>query len=363
MRTSSQAHFITLCVREPDRVESDDLHAAAAAVDDWDAVIEMAASQRVAGFVQQAVTRERVILPAGVEEALHGVARTALMQVMRLDAELERVSERLTRAGISVIALKGPALARTIYGGAALRPYGDIDLTVRDTDEDAAIIALLDSDFREMQGEGDGCSAPHGHGSEGRTFARTFVSGHGAAVIELHVDPLQLGLKPVCEAARWQRATAIPGLPGVSMLCPEDQVVQLSAHVHRHGFNRLIWLKDLDLLLRAYQDTLDWDVIARLATMEGVSASVWYSLHLAHAILGAPTPPRTLARLRPSIPVRALYRVAWPVTSVANLSGQMRRRAVQFTTFESWRGMLPSLMFMGRRRDRARAAWRAVFPH
>jgi hypothetical protein len=133
-----------------------------------------------------------------------------------------------------------------------------------------------------------------------------------------------------------------------------------AVHVHKHGFDRLIWLKDLDLLLRAHRDRLDWNLVTRVAREEGVQASVWYTLRLAGALLGAPVPRRPLARLRPNPLVRALYGLVWPSSRIADLHGHMRRRAVQFHAAESWRGMLPTLVLMGRRRDRARAIVRSV---
>jgi hypothetical protein len=86
---------------------------------------------------------------------------------------------------------------------------------------------------------------------------------------------------------------------------------------------------------------------------------VWYSLLLAGEVLGAPVPPAALAALRPPLAVRALYRRAWPAARIAGLEGFMRRRAVQFHAAESWRGVLPSLLFMGRRRERALAVLHA----
>jgi hypothetical protein len=139
------------------------------------------------------------------------------------------------------------------------------------------------------------------------------------------------------------------------MLCAEDQLVQLSVHLHKHGFSRLIWLKDVDLLLRASAGRLAWDHIVDQARREGVDGSVWYSLVLTHAILGTPVPAGVLARLRPSPLLHAVYRLVWPRTQITGLAGQMHRRAVQFDAADSWRGMLPSLLLMGRRRDRLTA--------
>jgi hypothetical protein len=131
--------------------------------------------------------------------------------------------------------------------------------------------------------------------------------------------------------------------------------------VHKHGFNRLIWLKDLDLLLRAYQHQLDWDLVTSVARQEGVQASVWYTLYLTRMLLATPIPAGLLERLQPALPLRALYSQVWPARRIANLNMQMRRRAVQFHLAESWRGTLPSLLLMGRRLDRARSIVQTIF--
>ena len=137
------------------------------------------------------------------------------------------------------------------------------------------------------------------------------------------------------------------------MLGLEDQVVQLSVHVHKHGFNRLIWLKDLDLLLRLHGDALDWKLVRQVSRGEGVTASVWYTLQLASALLGTPL-PLAVSGLCPAPIVRWLYSLVWPLARVANLEGFVRRRSVQFQAADSWRGLLPSMVLMGRRSTRAR---------
>jgi hypothetical protein len=60
------------------------------------------------------------------------------------------------------------------------------------------------------------------------------------------------------------------------------------------------------------------------------------------------------------LPVRLVIKRVWPAQAIAALEGRMRRRAVQFHAAESWRGMLPSLIVMGRRRDRLGAIVESV---
>ena len=106
--------------------------------------------------------------------------------------------------------------------------------------------------------------------------------------------------------------------------------------------------------MRACDNTLDWDLVVEIARREGVESSVWYGLRLVSTLLGTPAPRPQLRRLCPGPLLRALYGCLWPVSRIADLDGYMRRRGVQFHAAESWRGMLPSLVLMGRRRARAR---------
>jgi hypothetical protein len=357
-----EARFITLCLREPDETTPSELRAAALAVRDWPALLELARRHTLIGFVRRATIRESLVIPASVERHLREAEHASVQQVMQLDLALAGVLEGLAADAVTIIVLKGPVLSRTIYPRKSLRPYADVDLTVQEEHEARVADALQSQGFSETEYEAEEARREHaGHIEEASPFHRMFESADGQVLFEVHVDPLQLGLRTACEAARWERAEPVPGLPGALMLGPADQLVQLSVHAHKHGYSRLIWLKDLDLLLRTQADRIDWDLVVSTASEEGVDASVWYSLRLAERLLGSPFPAPVLARLAPNRPLRALYDLVWPVRRIANLEGFDRRRAVQFHPAERWRGMLPSLVLMGRRRERARAIARAIF--
>jgi hypothetical protein len=351
---SPEAHFVTLCTHEPEVTSSDRLAAAARAVRQWPLVAELAIRHRVAGYVLRSAALAGIALPEVVREQLKAEATASQAVAMLLDAELGRITSALAAADVPLLVLKGPALARTLYPERALRPYADLDLAVQQPHEARAAAVLASCDYAELVYEAEAARREHADQlHEGGSFHRLFAGAGDRALIELHLDPLQLGLAALCEEGRWVRGQALPGLPGARMLAPEDQVVQLSLHAHKHGFSRLIWLKDLDLLLRAQGDLLDWGLVTRVARQEGVAASVWYTLELTHALLDTPL-PAAVAALRPRLTTRWLYGAVWPAARVARLEGFLRRRAVQFHAAESWRGMLPSLVLMGRRPARVR---------
>src|SRR5581483_1921421 len=99
MNISPEARLITLCTREPDRLPPGLLAAAARSVSDWQAVVDAAARHRVSAYVEGALTREGVQIPASAREALRAAGLQALARVMHLDAALARLLPGLAAAG------------------------------------------------------------------------------------------------------------------------------------------------------------------------------------------------------------------------------------------------------------------------
>jgi hypothetical protein len=332
----------------------DSLSSALASVSDWDALVERAVNQRMAGYLL-GVLAGLPGVPAPALARLQRLSAQTRAQGMRLDLWLERLAGRMQDDGLPLMVLKGPSLARTVYSSATLRPYDDLDILLRPRDEDAAVKILTEWGFSET------LDPPEERWARSAGVIPGFAPLHhqfhdpsGEVVVELHTDPLQLGLQPICEAERWRRAQALPGLASCLMLSPEDQLVQLSVHAQKHGYERLIWLKDIDLLLRTQGPTFDWPLCRGTARSEGVSGSVWYSLVLARRLFNTPVAEEQFRLLRPSLPARRLYGHTWPCND-SGVSSKIGCRAIQFTPWESWRGMLPSFFFMGRRAARTRA--------
>jgi Uncharacterised nucleotidyltransferase len=327
----------------------------------WPVLVDTAVRHRVAEYV----LRAGLDLPEGVAHQLRTESLAAQALVMLLDAELERVSQTFDGYGVPVVVLKGPGLARTIYPDRALRPYSDLDLNIHAEDEARAVAALRECGYREL--EPDQTAMRPGHTAPDTACApyhRQFAGSAGRVLIELHLDGLQLGVTPIGETQRWARAQALPGVPGALMLGPTDQLVELCVHAQKHGYSRLIWLKDLDLLVRRRGAHIDWPLVTRIARAEGVTASVWYALRLTRIALGTPLPDEVHG-LRPGFVIRKLYALVWPAARIVNLAGLMHRRAVQFHLADSWRGTVPSMVLLGRRPVRARllarALWRQVW--
>jgi hypothetical protein len=134
-------------------------------------------------------------------------------------------------------------------------------------------------------------------------------------------------------------------------------------HLHRHGFDRLIWFKDLDLMVR--RGDLDWARIDALADAEGCRDSLVAALEYLGMVLKTPLPPEAQEMLkRRSRLSRWLFHRAWKPAEVVALAPRRRwrmRRAVQFAPETGlMRGGLAAFLFTGRRRDKVRVLLRAM---
>ncbi|NJN18389.1 MAG: nucleotidyltransferase family protein [Oscillochloris sp.] len=93
---------------------------------DWDSLLSLAERHRVLP-----------LLVAGlldVPALLRDRARAEALRSMMLAGELRHILSLLKQAGVTAIPYKGPALALQIYGNAALRQGGDLDLLIAPRD-------------------------------------------------------------------------------------------------------------------------------------------------------------------------------------------------------------------------------------
>jgi hypothetical protein len=175
--------------------------------------------------------------------------------------------------------------------------------------------------------------------------------------LELHLDVLGLGLRERHHEAFWREAhTRHAGPLTLKTLAPIHQLLHLTVHAHAHCYSRLLWLIDIDLLMRRYAATLDWEQVMQLARDEGVAPAVRHALATAHTLLGTPWPGLP----RPTIEEVLLgicYRQLWPRARIARLERKEHRRLMRFRTGTGDpRDVLYSFILLGRRVEK----WRAL---
>ena len=213
------------------------------------------------------------------------------------------------REGLSVIAMKGPVLAQSVYGGIALRPFVDLDLVI-----DRARFGEAE---RVLTAEGYQCRALtpfqkrsylfiHGQ----FTFWRRMASmGSALSVVDLHTAMMPPGYSytedfdSLVGRSRMMRF----GTSEVRTLEPVDLLEVLCYHGFKNRWDRLKYIADVAELLRATPD-LSWDAVYARARAMRSRRVLWLGLSLAEQVLDAPLPERVRRDVRADRHVVSLSR-------------------------------------------------------
>lgn len=251
---------------------------------DWTAVARVAERHGVLVLLARA-TRHATLAAA---------ARPLTERALTFTHQLRGLVDLFTSHNLSMLPVKGPVLAATAYGDVALRgASGDLDLVVRASDFDAALELMIANGYSRVEGAID----EHDH-EQWETEAHLFPNGPGT-LVELHTElignfyTVPVDLDAVLARAGSQRlfGTTVP------VLAAEDLLLYLCLHGARHMWSRLLWVCDIDALVRSTPE-LDWDEL--FARADGIDARqrVLLALYLAHHLLGTTLPERQQRRLR-----------------------------------------------------------------
>lgn len=345
----SERDLLTLAARAPSAGRDHALATALSTALDWERLLDLTYKHGCVSLLADtlSVASRRDAVPAPILGRL-----TALMAALSLRCQATlsacaSILDMLAARGIQPVLLKGPALATTLYPRPDQRPFQDIDLLLRSPAEaGAAGTALRELGYTRCQQDS----------TEMEGFHTVYVLPSRSVTVELHTNLLQLGLPLRGDSAVWRSCETIR-VEGrqVYILSLEWQILHLCVHLHTHGYGRLIWLKDLDILVRERGDLIAWGDVWRLAEEEGVSLSVRHALATVRDLLGTPLPPVSFRWMPRDLPGEIAHGLLWPRQRVLALRGKQRLRAVRFNPRLGVMGVIPSLVVMGRRREKLRA--------
>jgi hypothetical protein len=93
-----------------------------------------------------------------------------------------------------------------------------------------------------------------------------------------------------------------------TVLSPEDTLIYVANSLLTQDGQQLKYLGDIALLLKKYQDKLDWDYIIRSGSSLGIKTIIYYSLKWAQELLEAPAPSWVITTLKPKLGRRCLIK-------------------------------------------------------
>ena len=271
---------------------------------DWARVLELAIAHKVSLLLHPALKKcSAGFVPTAVLGELQANAAAKVLPGMVLVGELVKILALFESEGIQALPFKGPAIAYSLYGGLALRGFGDLDILVQDADIARATALLVARGYLAPDQIADTANRPFlqfqpflESPQSQRVF--NFYRADGT-VVELHwrFTPRHFPF-PLVETGLWNRLGSVD-LPGRKALnlSPEDMLLLLCVHGSKHCWERLIWICDIAALVSA-EPGLDWEGALRRARQLRVARMVFVGLLLAVEVLQAAVPEGPLRAAR-----------------------------------------------------------------
>ncbi len=310
---------------------------------DWARLLRESSAHGLSGFALDAFKSAGVEVPSDTEAQLRRESMAVAATGLRTRGLLLRALEALERERVVPVVLKGYWLGKRLYPDPLFRPTTDVDLLVPGGQMEAAERALVSLGLRPMGGVVREYYEKHHH-------HLTFASQQG--MVELHFQPL-VGFGGGMRPDGWLERSVEGELDGRSLryLCAEDELVYLATHAAQHLFQRLSWLFDLKLLLRA-TPALRWGDVAARAAEDDMSTPVYFALETAQRLLNAPVAFNALAALRPlrwqmelahrvftedAVAAQALAGKGWEFLVTSSLMASTPPQMVRHALHHGWR--------------------------
>ena len=299
----------------------------------------------------ETVTRHRVgaflrsEIPPAVRKELPGLvrehiadcsSRTARNALVR-SAELVRIARLFAADRIPFLSIKGPLLARSLYGDVGGRHSGDLDLLIAPDKLRQADAMLRAASCRRSQPDFE--LTPR----QWREYLRLkheFEYFNDETKVRIEVEWRLEGLGRQSFEA-WLKTGVRETLGGVELtrLPAETEALYLFVHGAGHEWFRLFWLVDVARLLS--RSGVDWDQLMRAARASGVELPVWQGARMVELLCGVPLPeplrvPKTHAARVNWLVRSALRRMSRPEADQPGLRDLLRQTRYQLRLRGDW---------------------------
>ena len=269
-----------------------DAHIATAIADgiDWDGFIGYAMRHRVLPQVADALVESPALPPAVAGKlrmvTLHFVGRQLLMVETLRDA-----LDLFEKARIPALPLKGPRLARWLYGDPAKRISHDLDILVRPEDAGRAAQLMVDAGFKFPEFyDGVGAEDLAKVAANVRECEVPLYDEKRQTLLELHWSPFREASLRGTTAGIWDEMHQRPYPQGED--APVSEVTLLAyllIHGGAHRYHRLSWLVDIAALAERLDPSV-WRDAIRMAREDGMETAALLGPVFANVLLGAPMP-------------------------------------------------------------------------
>ncbi|MDY0039055.1 MAG: nucleotidyltransferase family protein [Desulforhabdus sp.] len=257
---------------------------------DYELFLGLALSHRVVPLVYKNLYHAKFgPVPQQVLEDLKRFYLANVYRSLTMSKELMSILKLFAANGIPAIPYKGPVLAISLYGHAALREFDDLDILVAKEDVTNAVDLLISQGYRLQKHFVCSTNRLHFEADLQCHWEYKLRSKNDQVAVELHcLEGGRAYSYPFEFGSFWESGYSERiGNEKVRMIKPESMLLVLCIHGAKHCWARLQWLCDVAELLRASKD-LDWEMVIEQASTAKCERILFHGVLLAHDLLDAP---------------------------------------------------------------------------
>ncbi|MBD7970813.1 nucleotidyltransferase domain-containing protein [Paenibacillus gallinarum] len=248
---------------------------------DWDKFLEIIDFHRIYPVMYMELSKlDLDLIPPFVMGKLKTKYRNNVMKMLQLCSEMEKVNKEFTDRGIRSIHLKGPVLAKKLYGDISLRTSKDLDILVQLEDVRKAEETLISLGYVTDERLLNVWKWKSHHISYYHPLNRTEIELHW----RINPESSSASFNEVWE----RRSEIVFSSNPLYLLGNEDLLVYLVTHGARHGWMRLRWLIDIDRMIQ--REWLDLNVLIKKFQNDGIDHLGGQAIILVSQLLSTPIP-------------------------------------------------------------------------
>lgn len=267
---------------------ADEIAAALHGTIDWDGFIALAGMHGVLPIVYRTFhALQPVGLPRETMALMQKKYHQNAMNSLRLLNLLFKTLAQFQKHNIAAFPFRGPVLSHMLYGDAAVRQCGDLDLIIRRADLEKAKAVLLKDGYEIIPKR-----TPRQEAHYIKYFySLTFLRERDHAMIDLHWNIASPAFSRYFNfdaiGARSQTITISDHT--IPVFCASDWILCLSIHAAKHMWSRLLWLQDIHQLLAKEKSNVDLQQIINLSLRTNDFRSLMITLLLCRRLWDSET--------------------------------------------------------------------------
>jgi hypothetical protein len=220
-----------------------------------------------------------IYIPEFVVQKLGTLYKSNIFRMLHLSAEMETVNKIMQKEKIKFLLLKGPALAKELYGDISLRTSSDIDALIP-INELQKVDQLLQKEgyvkndyFRSVLND---WKWRHHHVTYFHPVKKVKLEIHW----RLNPGPAsEPSFDELWDRKKYIKLTSTP----LYLLGNEDLFVFLASHGARHGWSRIRWLLDINQIMK--KDILNFESLMAISEKHQYTHLLGQSIKLTSELL------------------------------------------------------------------------------